>query len=158
MQESLLIVYIGIRFDDLTGGEIAMIVLYSMVLVFLLVDFNWNRIPYFRTKKLLNLAIAQRFLLPVFAILPSKDTYQLSIFLLAFAIFELIFYVKSQAKTRHYVYSLIRLLCCLLIGVYVAVELGVNSYNSSRIAGIFATLAFAAFFAAFLVEVLLSIK
>jgi hypothetical protein len=104
-----------------------MIILYSLVIVFLLVDLNWNRMPYFRTKKLLNLAIAQRLILPVFVILPSKNTYQLIIFMVVFAAIELIFYFKSKAKTRHYVYSVLRAICCLLTGVYVAVELAVNS-------------------------------
>lgn len=158
MQECLLIIYIGIRFDVLSGGAIGMIVLYSIVLIFLIVDFNWHRVAYFRTKKLLNLAIAQRFILPVFLILPFKDTYQIIIFFIIFAIFELIFYANSKAKTRHYVYSIIRLFCCLLTGVYVAVELAINNQNSANIAAIFATLSFVAFFAAFFVEVFLSVK
>lgn len=128
-----------------------MIVLYSIIVVFLLVDFNWHRVPYFRTKKLLNLAIAQRLILTVLVILPAQDTYQLIIFTIAFAIIELFFYAKSSAKTRHYVYSLLRMLSSLLIGVFVAVDLTINSERSSNISSVFATIALALLLIAFAV-------
>lgn len=68
---------------------------YCIVLVFLLVDINWNKVPYFRSRKLLNLAVAQRLMLPVLAIIPYQSTYQLIIFLTGFAAVELLFYIKS---------------------------------------------------------------
>jgi len=82
----LLILYVGIRFGQLGGSEVVMIVLYSAVLVFLLVDINYHRVPYFKAKEMLNLAIAQRFLLPVMTTLPYSDNYHLIIFLNAFGV------------------------------------------------------------------------
>lgn len=90
-------------------------------MVFLLVDLNFHRVPYFKAKKLLNLVIAQRLLLPVMVILPYADTHHLIIFMNAFAIIELIFLAKSGASTRHYVYSAIKLAVCVFLGIYVAV-------------------------------------
>lgn len=151
MQEMLLIIYVGIRWDDLSAGDTAMIVLYCLVVVGLLVDLNWHRIPYFRTKKLLNLTIAQKLILPVLVIVPPRDTYQLVIFVIGFAILELFFYAKSSAKTKHFVYSILRMVSSLLIGVFIAVDLAVNNQNSSNTASIFVTIALALFLAAFAV-------
>ena len=55
-------------------------------MVFMLVDLNFHRIPYFKAKKLLNLAIAQRLLLPVMVTLPFSDTHHLIILLIAFSL------------------------------------------------------------------------
>ncbi len=63
-----------------------MIVLYCLIVVFLLVDLNWNRVPYFKAKKLLNLVIAQRLILPVFVIIPYDKTYHLIIFMIGFGV------------------------------------------------------------------------
>ena len=82
----LLICYVGIRFDSMGVNEIAMVLIYCLVLVFLLVDLNYNRVPYFRAKKLLNLVIAQRLILPVLVVLPYSTTYQVSIVFIAFSI------------------------------------------------------------------------
>ena len=120
-------------------------------MIFLLVDLNYHRIPYFRSKKLLNLVLAQRFVLPVFVILPYSDSAQLAIFINLFAVIELIFYVKSAAKTKHYVYSVIKLISCLMIGIYAAVELGVNSKSSTDVISVFATISLVVFLAAFVV-------
>lgn len=135
-----------------------MIIVYAMVLTGFLVDMNWHRIPYFRTKKLLNLAIAQRLLLPVLPILPAADTYHLIIFLNAFAAIEVVFYARSNSKTKHYVYSMLHLLHCILTGVYIAVELSLNRSQSSYIAAVCATIALAVFLLAFAVETLLGVK
>ena len=124
---------------------------YSICMIFLLVDLNYHRIPYFRSKKLLNLVLAQRFVLPVFVILPYSDSAQLAIFINLFAVIELIFYVKSAAKSKHYVYSVIKLISCLMIGIYAAVELGVNSKSSTDVISVFATISLVVFLAAFVV-------
>lgn len=121
MQEMLLLCYVGIRFGTLGGSEVVILLFYSCALIFLLVDLNYHRIPYFRSKKLLNLVLAQRFILPVFVILPYTDSHHLAIFSTVFGVIELIFLVKSAAKTKHYVYSLLKLSVCGLIGIYVAV-------------------------------------
>lgn len=117
----LLIYYVGIRFGQLGGSEAVLIILYSAVMVFLLVDINYHRIPYFKSKKLLNLAIAQRLLLPVLVTLPYTDTHHLIIFLNAFSLIELIFLVRSGASIKHYVYSSLKLAVCAFIGIFVAV-------------------------------------
>ena len=147
----LLLCYVGIRFGSIGASEVVILLFYSVTLVFLLVDLNYHRIPYFRSKKLLNLVLAQRFVLPVFVILPYSDSHHLIIFMIVFSVIELIFYVKSASKTKHYVYSILKLLCCALLGIYVAVELGSNNMSSSNIASIFTSIAFVVFLLAFVI-------
>ena len=127
----LLICYIAIRFDNLGASEVVMIVLYSLVLVMLLADLNYNRVPYFKAKKLLNLVLAQRLLLPVLVVLPYATTYQLTVILIGFSTIELVFLAKSAVKTKHYLYSALKLAATVFIGVYVAVEFGKNVEKSS---------------------------
>lgn len=127
-------------------------------MVFLLVDLNYHRVPYFRSKKLLNLAIVQRLVLPVLAITPFTDTYNMVIFLNAFTLIELVFLAKSSAKPKYYVYAFLKLLCCLTIGAFVAVDLGLNNSRDSVIAGIVATCSLGVYLLAFLVEICLSLK
>ena len=86
MQEMLLLCYVGIRFGTIGGSEIVILLFYSSTLVFLLVDLNYHRIPYFRSKKLLNLVLAQRFILPIFLILPYSDSHHLAIFMIVFSV------------------------------------------------------------------------
>ena len=78
--------------------------------------------------------------------------------MIVFSVIELIFYVKSASKTKHYVYSILKLLCCVLLGIYVAVALGSNSMSSSNIASIFTSIAFVVFLLAFVIEIILSTK
>ena len=47
-----------------------MVIFYCFVLLFIFIDLNYHRVPYFRSKKLANLVIAQRIILPIFPILP----------------------------------------------------------------------------------------
>lgn len=86
MQEMLLLCYVGIRFGSVGGSEAVIILFYSVCLVFLLVDLNYHRVPYFRSKKLLNLVLAQRLILPVFVVLPFYDTPHLAIFITVFGV------------------------------------------------------------------------
>ena len=135
-----------------------MIVIYCLILIFFLVDINYHRLPYFKSKKLLNLAIAQRLVLPVLAIIPHNYTYQMIIFVNALALLELIFYTKSGAKTKHYVYSTIRFGLCALLATFVGVDLSINKTNSSNIAAIIASIGIVIFLVAFVCECLSSIK
>jgi hypothetical protein len=86
MQEMLLEIYLAIRLAIIGVAELAIIILYLIVVVFLLVDINWHKVPYFRSRKLLNLVIAQRLMLPVLAILPFNFTYNLIIFIIGFSV------------------------------------------------------------------------
>lgn len=124
MQEMLLDIYLSIRLGIIGSIEIAIIVIYLIVVVFLLVDINWHKLPYFKSRKLLNLVIAQRLILPVLVIVPFNYTYNLIIFLNGFAVIELLFLIKSSAKTKHYVYSIIHLLSCVLVAIFIGLDLG----------------------------------
>jgi hypothetical protein len=86
MQEMLLLCYTSIRFDTMGPSQITIIFLYCLILVLLLVDLNYHRIPYFKAKKQLNLVIFQRLVLPVMVLVPFNDTYGLVIFMLALAV------------------------------------------------------------------------
>jgi hypothetical protein len=50
LQEMALFIYIGIRLDTLTQGEIALIALYCVSIVVLGVDLYVNKFPFYRSK------------------------------------------------------------------------------------------------------------
>ena len=95
MQEMLLDIYLSIRLGVIGSVEMAIIIVYLIIVVFLLVDINWHKLPYFKSRKLLNLVVAQRLMLPVLVIVPFNFTYNLIIFLNGFALIELLFLAKS---------------------------------------------------------------
>jgi hypothetical protein len=104
-QEAVLLIYVGIRFSDLSGGQVAMIVFYCISLIYLIVDCNFHPLPFFKSIETMNLTFIKRLILPATAILPYKFSYTLIIFLVGFNIIELIFHTKIQnLKAKHYVY------------------------------------------------------
>jgi hypothetical protein len=98
---------VGIRLDSLSGGEVAMVVLYSMVLVWMLVDFNLHPLPFFRSQELMNLCLMRRLLLPVCAILPHRFTFILVIFYASFVALDLLLTTKTLAPRKTYLYLLL---------------------------------------------------
>jgi len=89
-------------------------------------------------------------MLPVLAIIPYQNTYHLIIFLTGFSVVELLFYVKSEGKAKHYVYSITHLFVCILVAIFIGEDLVVNSANASKIASILATVGLAIFIGCFL--------
>lgn len=123
MQEMLLIIYIGIRFDNLKGGDIFLIVIYLSILIYLFVDCNLHALPYFKSPEGMNLIFLKRMILPVLVMVPYKFTYNLIIFMIGFAIIELLFLIKAQSKIKSYVYCILELCCYSTIGIFIILEL-----------------------------------
>lgn len=157
-QEGLLAVYVGIRLDSLSGGEVAMVVLYSLAVVWALVDFNLRPLPFFRSQELMNLALLRRLLLPVCVILPHRFTFILVIFYASFVVLDLLLTTKTLAPRKTYLYLLLELACCITYGAFLGTELNSNSQSQAEVAAIFATLFLALYCAGFLLEITLALK
>lgn len=106
----------------------------------------------------MNLAFAKRLVLPAVAILPFKFTYNLIIFLLGFAIIELLLLTKSRAKPRNYLYSVAEILSLLFLSGLFISDLAINSHQQSYAMGIVTTISFSLYYGGYFLELCLAVK
>jgi uncharacterized protein YacL len=150
---------VGIRFSSLNGGLIFCIVIFCIAAVYLIVDCNFNPLPYFRSSELMNICFAKRLMLPALVVMPYQFSYSLIVFLVGFALIDLLFLTKaSSTKVRNYAYSLVELVCIGLLGGFAIADLGNNSSSQASGISIFAAIILVVYLIIFIVEIALALR
>lgn len=141
---------------------IILCVLYLHILVFIMSYGYYNRIEYFKDKTIMYITYAKKIILPVMVVVPITNQYL--IFIFAFAILALEFYIDYSNRlyeqlSRLLIYKLLEIVTVLLLLIYYIVEVNSRSYSASMAASIACTLLLAAYLACFVViELPLGIK
>jgi hypothetical protein len=129
IQETMVIIYLGIRFSTLDGGTIIGIGIYCVSLVFLIVDCNLHAsLPLFNSTQFMNLNFLKKLILPVLVVVPHNYTFFLTIFLIGFNLVDLLFLFKAKkARLKQVVYMGLELLCLTMTGGFLIADLGNNN-------------------------------
>ena len=118
MQESITIIYVGIRFSAWNLGLVMSIILYCLCLVYLIVSCNVEkRLSFFVSAASMNLSFIKRLVLPLVISIPYNYTYFIIILLLALNLIELMLLLRTKKATiKHVIYLGLELLCISMIG------------------------------------------
>lgn len=159
MQEAILLIYVAIRFSDLNGGFIFMIILYCIATIFTIVDCNINPLPFFRSLEIMNLCFVKRLILPALVVLPYQFSYSLLVFLVGFSFIDLLMLTKAtKVKTKNYIYLIAELACIGLLGGFAISDLANNNSTQASAVSIFSTLMLAAYTIIFIVEIVFGFR
>ncbi len=129
MQESMTIIYVGIRFSAWNVGLILSIILYCLCLVYLIVSCNIEkRLSFFVSTASMNLNFIKKLVLPLVISIPYNYTYFLIILLIAFNLIELMLLSRTKKATiKHAIYLGLELLCISMIGGVAIADLANNN-------------------------------